>query len=62
MRKSVVLLLVAFLLGACGEMNSGSRSRDVTRQAALCAMCGASVSPDYFYSTSERSVGPGRNW
>ena len=60
MRKMVVLLLLAaFWLGACTEMNSGGRSRDVTGQAALCAMCGATVTPDYFYYGSSRAMGPG---
>lgn len=60
MRKMVVLLVLAAVgLGACMEMNSGGRSRDVTGQAALCAMCGASVTPDYFYYGAGRAMGPG---
>jgi hypothetical protein len=62
MRRAIVLLLLAALLQvACAEMDSGGRRSSVTDRAAMCAMCGASVSPDYFYYGSFKAVGPG-NW
>ena len=54
--KSLVSLMVlaALMLWGCAETNSsGTMSR-----AATCAMCGASVSGDYFYDTTNRSMGP----
>ncbi|MCX5889458.1 MAG: hypothetical protein NTY36_08395 [Deltaproteobacteria bacterium] len=54
MKKSVGLLLLAALLTwACAETNSS-----VAGRAATCAMCGASVGPDYFAYTADRSMGP----
>lgn len=54
MKKSFALLLLAALLTwACAETNSS-----VTGRAATCAMCGASVGPDYFLYTTDRSMGP----
>ncbi len=55
MKKSVgLLLLVALLTWACADTNT----RSVTGRAATCAMCGASVGPDYFMYTTDRSMGP----
>ena len=54
MKKSFALLLLAALLTwACAETNSS-----VTGRAATCAMCGASVTPDYFYYSTSRDMGP----
>jgi hypothetical protein len=54
MKKSVGLLFLAALLTwACAETNSS-----VAGRAATCAMCGASVGPDYFAYTADRSMGP----
>ena len=54
MKKSVGLLLLAALLTwACAETNSS-----VTGRAATCAMCGASVEPDYFAYSADRAMGP----
>jgi hypothetical protein len=56
MKKSVgLLLLAALLVWACETTNSGS---SVTGRAATCAMCGASVNPDYFAYTADRTMGP----
>jgi hypothetical protein len=57
MRKVLGLLVLAtLLLAACAETNSSSRVSD---RASLCAMCGASVGPDYFANTTFRGLGPG---
>lgn len=58
-RTFVLLVLAALWLGACAETNSSS---DVVKRAALCAMCGASVSPGYLYYSTERSTGPSEGW
>jgi hypothetical protein len=39
----------------CSETNSQS---EVVGRAATCAMCGASVSGDYFYYATDRAFGP----
>ncbi|MCL4504002.1 MAG: hypothetical protein M1438_19425 [Deltaproteobacteria bacterium] len=55
MRRVVgLILLMALGLWGCAETNSSG----VVDRAALCAMCGASVSPDYFYYSADRSMGP----
>ena len=57
MKRTVgLLLLFAVLMSwGCSETNSQS---DVVGRAATCAMCGASVTGDYFYYTTDRSTGP----
>ena len=54
--KSMVglMLLVALGLWGCAETTSSG----AVNRAATCAMCGASVSPDYFYYSTDRSMGP----
>ncbi len=54
--KSMVglILLVALGLWGCAETNSSG----AVNRASMCAMCGASVSPDYFYYSADRSMGP----
>jgi hypothetical protein len=54
--KSMVglMLLVALGLWGCAETNSSG----AVNRANMCAMCGASVSPDYFYYSTNRSMGP----
>ncbi len=53
MKKLVGLILLAALLcWACAETDS------VTGRAATCAMCGASVSGDYFLYSADRAYGP----
>ncbi len=60
MKKSVgLLLLTALLTWACAETNTSS---SVTGRAATCAMCGASVSGDYFMRTTDKAIGPGQGW
>jgi hypothetical protein len=56
MRKVLgLLVLAALLLAACAETSSSR----VSDRASLCAMCGASVGPDYFAETTFRGIGPG---
>ena len=56
MKKSVgLLLLAALLVWACAETNARS---NVAGRAATCAMCGASVEPDYFAYSADRAMGP----
>ncbi len=58
-KRAIGLLLLAVLLAwGCAETTT-SRSGTINR-AATCAMCGASVSGDYFYRTADRSTGPGQ--
>jgi hypothetical protein len=59
MKRAVgLLLLLAVLISwGCSETNSQS---DVVGRAATCAMCGASVSGDYFYYATDRASGPGQ--
>lgn len=60
MKKVVVLLVMAaFLQGACNGMSASGRSDSVTGRAATCAMCGASVSDNYSAWSSFRAIGPG---
>lgn len=55
-RATGLLLLLALLMSwGCSETNSQS---EVTSRAATCAMCGASVTGDYFYYTTDRASGP----
>jgi hypothetical protein len=51
---SLLLLLAALMLWGCAETNSSG----AVNRASMCAMCGASVSGDYFYSAADRSMGP----
>jgi hypothetical protein len=55
----VVSLILLAILGqwGCAEVPSDGSSSVVNR-AALCAMCGATVGGDYFYDTTNRSMGP----
>ncbi len=53
-----LLLLVVLAAWGCAETDSSS----TIRKASMCAMCGASVSGDYFATTTDRSVGPGQGW
>lgn len=48
------MLLALLLIWGCETANSGS----VTGRAATCAMCGASVSGDYFLYSADRGFGP----
>jgi len=63
MRKGLILLALAALLSqACADMNGDSRKRDGSgfiNWSNTCAMCGASVSNDYFAGSAFRAVGPG---
>ena len=49
-----LMLLAVLMIWGCETTNSG----DVVGRAATCAMCGASVSPDYFLYSSDRAFGP----
>jgi len=51
----LLLLLAALMSWGCSETNSQS---DVVGRAATCAMCGASVTGDYFYYSTDRNTGP----
>ncbi len=55
MKRAMGLICLAALLlvWACAETSSS-----VTGRAATCAMCGASVTPDYFYYSTTRDMGP----
>jgi hypothetical protein len=58
MIRVLSLLLLAILCQwGCAEMPSDSSSSVVNR-AALCATCGATVSGDYFFDTTNRAMGP----
>jgi hypothetical protein len=61
MTKALILLvLAALLLTACADPNGSSRGRDsVIGLANSCAVCGASVSDDYFAGSAYRALGPG---
>jgi hypothetical protein len=54
-RTIALLLLTGLMLWGCAETNGRS---EMARRAATCAMCGASVTGDYFYYTIDRSMGP----
>ncbi len=55
MKRAVGLMLLAVLMvWGCETANSHS----VTGRATTCAMCGASVGPDYFLYTQDRAFGP----
>jgi hypothetical protein len=64
MVRTVLLLAAAvLLLGSCAEESlSDQRRRDLTSQAATCAMCGASVSGGYFEQSLDKTLGPGQGW
>jgi len=64
MLRTVLLLAAAILLlASCAEMSAGDqRRRDTINQAANCAMCGGSVSGDYFDYSAQKSMGPGQWW
>ena len=54
-------MLAGLLLTSCAEPSS-TRYRNLDPMADLantCAMCGATVSGDYFANTTLRSLGPG---
>jgi hypothetical protein len=53
-RIIALLLLTVLMLWGCAETTSNG----AMKRAATCAMCGASVSGDYFYYTVDRSMGP----
>jgi hypothetical protein len=53
-RTIALLLLTGLMLWGCAETNTSG----TMKRAATCAMCGASVSGDYFYYTVDRSMGP----
>ena len=56
MKRTVgLLIMAALMLWGCAETNGRS---EVVQRAATCAMCGATVSGDYFYSSTERAMGP----
>ena len=57
MKRTVgLLLMAALMLWGCAETNGQS---EVVQRAAICAMCGATVSGDYFYYSADRATGPG---
>lgn len=59
MKSMVGLMLLAVLgLWGCAETTTNRRGNDTVNWAATCAMCGASVSGDYFAYTTDRSMGP----
>lgn len=60
MKRAVGLLLLAVLLQwGCAEMSaSDRRSSDMVNWSSSCAMCGASVSGDYFAYSADRAFGP----
>ena len=63
MVRMVLLWMAAvLLLGSCAESLSDQRRSDTFSQASLCAMCGASVSGDYFVNSAAKGVGPGQGW
>ena len=49
------MLLAVLMTWGCETTNSGD---SVVGRAATCAMCGASVSRDYFLYGSDRAIGP----
>jgi len=49
-----LMLLAVLMVWGCETTNSG----DTVSRAATCAMCGASVSGDYFLYSADRSMGP----
>ena len=56
MKIAVGLMLLAVLMvWGCETTNSRN---SVTGRAATCAMCGASVSGDYFLYSADRAFGP----
>jgi hypothetical protein len=56
MKIAVGLMLLAVLMvWGCETTNSRN---SVTSQAATCAMCGASISGDYFLYSADRAYGP----
>jgi len=60
-RPWIILLLVAWLVGACADTN-GSRYRgrsSVINWANDCAVCGATVEDNYFAGSAFRAIGPG---
>ncbi len=54
-KTAVLLVLAALSLGACTGTNESS---GVVKRAATCAMCGASVTSDYLFYSSEKDSGP----
>jgi len=57
MKRTVgLLLMAALMLWGCAETNGRS---EVVHRAATCAMCGATVTGDYFYYSADRATGPG---
>ena len=55
MKIAVGLMLLAVLMvWGCETTNS----RDTVSRAATCAMCGASISGDYFLYSADRAFGP----
>ena len=62
-RTLLCLVAAVWLLGSCAEMPlSNQRRSDTINQAATCAMCGASVTGDYFERTTDKTIGPGQGW
>ena len=59
MNRAVGLMLLAVLLQwGCAEMSaSNKRSNDMVNWSATCAMCGASVSGDYFAVSADKAFG-----
>jgi hypothetical protein len=61
--KGFLLVMAILVLAGCAGMGAGETGRnDTISRAALCAMCGASVSGDYFLNTTDKSIGPGQGW
>jgi hypothetical protein len=57
----ILVVLATLLLGACADPNS-SRSRSMDPMVDLantCAMCGATVSDNYFAGSAFKAIGPG---
>jgi hypothetical protein len=57
----MLLVLAALLLGSCAEPNATryQSSDPMVDLASTCAMCGASVSGNYFAGSNFRAIGPG---
>jgi hypothetical protein len=56
MIRALILLLA--LLGQGGCADPSDRSGSVVSRSATCAMCGATVTGDYFFNAADRGMGP----
>ncbi|MEJ2670785.1 MAG: hypothetical protein P8168_01030 [Deltaproteobacteria bacterium] len=57
----ILLALALLMMAACADTSSSRyRNRDsMVDLANNCAMCGATVSDNYFFGSAARAVGPG---